>query len=252
MASVSDLQEQGLSFFSKHEHSILLPQQSLSLIVSEQSNSPTWLVSGVIQQSLSSDNECFLSPHSPSRQKPALPTFLFSFSNTELTYSKYFHKYITKNKDIFKFKSFITDDTQSLETWNSIILEDVKKIASYKGLSPVVIIENPELLLSVVPGMVLSKLLSQLMAIQQQCALYIVTSSSTTIAPQFLPSLLQRASLLVSLTPLSTGRADDISGVLSISPGPIRLDEETDNTTPVADRQYSYLVSTNAVKLYYK
>lgn len=252
MASASDLQEQGLAFYSKHEQYLLSPQKSLSLIVHEPFNCPSWLVAGIIQQSLSNDNECYLSPQSPNRQKTASPTFLYSFSNTELTYSKYLHKYVTKNRNMFTFKSYITEDSISLDTWDKSICEQLEKSAKLCDSSPVVILENPELLLSVVPAMTISKLLSQIMTIQQKSALYVVTSSSIIGAPQFLPALLHRSSLLISLTPLTTGRADDISGILSISPGPVQSNDRIEDRLSIADRQYSYLVTTNAVKLYFK
>ena len=252
MASASDLQEQGLAFYSKHEQYLLSPQKSLSLIVHEPFNFPSWLVAGIIQQSLSNDNECYLSPQSLNRRKSALPTFLYSFSDTEVTYSKYFHKYVTKNRNMFTFKSFLSEDSISLDSWNKFIHEQLKKSALSFGSPPVVILENPELLLSIVPEMTVCKLLSQIMAIQQESVLYIVTCSSILGAPQFLPALLHRSSLLVSLTPLTTGRADDISGILSISPGPVHSNDKLKDSFSIADRQYSYLVTTNAVKLYFK
>lgn len=249
MASASDLQEQDLNFYSTHEHSLISPQNTLSLIVHEPSNYPSWLVSGIVQQALSPNSECFLSPQAPLKPNTPSPVILLSFTNTLQTYSKYTHKYITQNKDFFTFISFLTDTSIPLESWNQKV---VNQLSTLKSSKPIVIIENPELLLSIVPNMTTSKLLSQLHSIQKLSALYIVTSTSNTpISSQslFLPSLLHHSSMIVSLTSLTTGRADDISGILSISSGPKHL---VSNDSKIADLQYSYLVTTSGVKLYYK
>lgn len=251
MASASDLQEQELTFYSNNTHSLLAEPKSLSLIIHEPSNYPTWLVSGIAQQALSDNNECYLSPQSQSLKKTPIPTYLYSFSQTEQAYSKYFHKYITKNKNLFTFHSFLTDDSIALESWDTSIISKLKLSSSTSTESPIVILENPELLLSIVPDMTTEKLLSQLMMIQKVATLYI-SSSTTSLSStnKFMMSLLHRSSMLVTLTALTTGRADDISGILSISKGPIHNSSVSSKT--ISDHQYSYFVSANTVKLYFK
>lgn len=241
MASTSDLQQQALTFYSTKVGSLLSDFNTLSLILHDSSNCPAWLITGIIQQALSKDNECYLSPQAPKVTKATIPTFLYSFTNTEQTYSKCFQKYINSNKDFLKFTSYLSDSSKDPSKFSTDVLQDVGKVEE----KPFVIIENPELLLSIVPGMTIIQLLSQLNEIQKHTTLYIVTSTSPNKS-SLLSMLLHRSSLIITLTALTTGRADDMSGTLSVSPGPIKSKQN------VSDRQYSYLVSTNNVKLFYK
>jgi hypothetical protein len=244
MTSTSDLQQQALTFYETREGSLLSSDNTLSLIVHDSSNSPSWLVSGIIQQSLSENNECYLSPQSPTLEKQASPSFLCSFTSPEHSYLKHFQKTITKNKQLFTFKSFLSDSSAQIEKWDSLIFEQIK---SKNSPNPIVIIEHPEILLSIIPGLTIDKLLSQIHEIQKISTLYIVTSTSLSLSySQLLPILLHHSTLIISLTSLSTGRADDISGILSITSGPQK------SLLNVSDRQYSYLVTTNNVKLYFK
>ena len=248
MASAFDLQEQTLTFFSGNESSLLAAPNSLTLIAHDSTNSPTWLTTAIIQQALSTLNECYLAPHSPSIDKNAIPAFLFSFTNTEQTYNKYFLKYLTKNKDQFTFTSFLAPHAPAVEDWYTHIVSSLKK----QSTPSIVIIEHPELLLSIVPGMTPIKLLSCLHEIQRLSTLYVVTTTSTSSGntATLLPSLLHRSSLIVSLTALNTGRADDISGTLATSIGPINTDKIGQKN--IEERHYSYQVNANAVKMYYK
>lgn len=246
MASASDLQQQALTFYETHEGSLLSASNSLSLIVHDASNSPTWLVSGIIQQALSETNECYLSPQAPTLRKIANTTYVYSFTNPEHLYNRYFNRYLTKNRELLKFTSFLSDFTSNLENWDTYILNQIKENTLQR---PIVIIEHPELLISIIPGMTINKLISKLTEFQKFSTLYIVTSTSLTKSYQtLLPSLLHRSSLIISLTSLSTGRADDISGILSVSSGPKFMS----SNPKISDRQYSYYVSTNSVKLYFK
>lgn len=253
MASASDLQEQELSFYQGNIHSLIAPENSISLILHEPANYPSWLISGIIQQSISSNNECYLSQQSPAYPKTPSSTFFYSFSETEQTYSKYFLKYITQNKSLFQFISPLTDSTISIESWNKSIITKVKETKT-KDLTPVVILESPELLLSIIPGLTIPKLLTQIMEIQKYATLYIALSTDLINSSELVISLLHRSSIILSLTSLTTGRADDISGVLSISKGPIHNEDINKKLVSfkIADRQFVYFVSANGVKLYYK
>lgn len=249
MASASDLQEQELTFYSDNIHSLISPQKSLTLILHEPSNYPSWLNIGIAQQSLSNNNECYLSPQSPSYSKKPCPTFLYSFSETEQTYSKYVVKYITQNKEMFNFISFLADSSISEDKWNIDLCKKIEKSLETSASTPTVILENPELLLSIIPDLTIPKLLSQIMEIQKVATLYIISSTTSINSSDFINSLLHRSSIIISLTALTTGRADDITGILSISKGPVH---DCVKSKKLCDRQYAYFVSTNNVKLYYK
>lgn len=242
MTSTQDLQRQSLIFYQTKEGSLLSPPNTLSLIVHEASNHPSWIITGIVQQAISTNGECFLAPNSPHRLKTSSKTILHSFTNTEQSYSKHINKYITKNKDQFKFHSYLTSG-ENLELWHTKLLDQLRKESN-----PFLILENPELLLSIIPGMTLPRLLSQLQDLQKHSSLYIVTSTSNNL---FLSALLHRSSLIVSLTSLTTGRADDMSGTLSVSKGPACSISNLENPN-VTDSEYSYLVSTNNINIFYK
>ncbi|TID29532.1 hypothetical protein CANINC_001887, partial [Pichia inconspicua] len=132
---------------------------------------------------------------------------------------------------------------ENLSSWNTVLLEKLKKESN-----PLLILEHPELLLSIIPGMTFTKLLSQLQSLQKHSTLYIVTSTSNSL---MLSALLHRSSLIVSLTSLTTGRADDMSGTLSVSKGPAYAFSNFEGLD-VADSDYSYLVTTNNITVFYK
>lgn len=249
MASASDLQEQDLTFYDTIHHSLITTPKSLSLIVHDPTNEPSWLISGIIQQGLSETNECYLSPQSPNFQKPSSQVIFVTFLNTESTYSKSFSKLSVSNNSNFKLISFLDpkiNEKVKLENWFDFIS---KQISENTKNDSVLILENPSILLDLIPGLTNDKFLSQLQSLQSLSCLYITISSNLSYNSIILPQLLHRSSLIVSLTALETGRADDISGILSISNGPVLF---SDDKRKLNLREYSYLVTTNSVKLYYK
>jgi elongator complex protein 6 len=74
--------------------------------------------------------------------------------------------------------------------------------------------------------------------------------NSSPIAEQqsnFLTQTMHNASLIISLRPFETGRADDVTGIMRITRGPRLMDD-----VQVVENEYLYLVSGETVKLFYR
>lgn len=74
----------------------------------------------------------------------------------------------------------------------------------------------------------------------------VVTNSLEARQNGLLLGLLYRSQLSLAVRPLSTGRANDVTGTLIISKGPLCTDDS------VQEDSYQYLVSGDTVKLFYR
>ena len=72
------------------------------------------------------------------------------------------------------------------------------------------------------------------------------SSSIEAAQSSLLLGLLYRSHLSLAVRPLSTGRASDVTGTLTISKGPLSTDDS------VQEDSYQYLVSGDTVKLFYR
>ena len=62
----------------------------------------------------------------------------------------------------------------------------------------------------------------------------------------FLTDLAYQATVAVSIRPLPTGRADDVTGTMTVSSGPANIDDN------VKEDSYQYQTANESVKLFYK
>ncbi len=135
---------------------------------------------------------------------------------------------------------------------------------------PAIILEAPDILLS--SNLFNSKQLLKLMFSLQKVSssLYVSLNideelididkhpEQTSIEFQqydFLVHMIHRASLIIGLKPLETGRAKDVTGILRISRGtvPLSIDENDEKINEIQEREYFYLVNGDAqVQLFFR
>lgn len=209
-------------------------------------------------------SSCWLSQLLAARVKSDNPVTLVTFTNRGLIHEKGLKKYNIEPSTVQKSQFQIVDLSDKLVTTKGKFERiDVDTLMKYIKSSisiqqnPVIILENPEIMLSFgTNALELVNFIHQLEQLNTQ-SLFVSSNNDpelindgTPIAEEmrlFATQIIHKSSLYISLRPFETGRADDVTGVLRVSPGP-RVVEDAPST--VTEAEYLYLVSHDSVKLY--
>ncbi|KAG7843962.1 hypothetical protein KL941_004444 [Ogataea angusta] len=251
MTSSSDLQQQDLVVF---EDRSILPKSDpdhnyCTLVLYKASTRPTWLNVALVENSLF--GTCYVNK-TPISDRSTAPVVFASLSVDETTYRKQLARL---KGDLAGFK--YVDLFNSYQDWYTKISLEVDRQS--KVDKPNVFIENPEFLLFLT-DITVDKLLAQLRKLNTKCNLYLISSSDeslmeysdspddlATVHATFLTKLAHRTSLILSLRPLRTGRAEDVTGELTIGRGLIGSPKK------IVEREYLYLINKEGtVKLFYR
>lgn len=263
MSSAADLQPQDLAIYK--DSSITLKtsnQHNLNLLLYTESNKATWLTTALIQSCLL--DRCYLNAtqlHGTeySLESPKSNVLLVSVADGNEVYAKQFQRFIKLNiassMPSFEFVSFIQS---GIENWFDQIKGKVNELS--KNNEPVNIFITDIHLLLFLTDTTCDRLLSQISQINKLGNLYLILPSDkslldysedsndfATLYSSFLMKLVHKSNLLLHVRPLRTGRAEDITGELTINRGLIP------STTEVHERDYLYnIVKEGNVKLYYR
>lgn len=224
--------------------------KSLNLVTSSIDVSPLWLVDVVTSRSRT--------------ERPEAQTLLITFQNRTSLHERGLKRHGSDLSVIKKQELSILDLSQDLFTPKPTgfqpagldqILTKIKSTIDSK--EPTIILEHPEFLFSSgsCSALDLAKFVHNVHSISG--CLYLFCNSDEPLIDidtplggeyaTFLTQVAHQSSMIVSLRPLNTGRADDVTGVLRTSKGPrIILSHH------VTEAEYLYLVSGDAVKLFYR
>ena len=241
----------------------ILSSSSLSLatITHVQGTSPSWLVSSLLENAIQGTASLInsdLTTKVPLRSKVLLASFTNGID--------YYHKNCRKNgidltqTDNFTFVDYFTglfteviknpsDASKSISTAFKLLEEKATG-------NDIVIIEAPEILLHATNENV-DELLSHLLSVNRQCKqLFVIMAKDSPQFVQdarymeFLVKLLHRSNLNISLLPLQTGRASDITGSLTITQGAI---PHATGIPEVLEKEYIYhLTKDFNIKLFFR
>ncbi|KAI3403373.1 hypothetical protein KGF56_003794 [Candida oxycetoniae] len=243
----------------------IVPGKSyLSIITYNQSTSPNWLVNSLIENALigtaSLINQELKHVHHKSN------VVLISFLHNENFYIKNCRK---NGLDLTQISSFTFVDyfthlfQQKIKDPNNAS-EDVKGLFDIKvEPNSVIIIDAPETLLYST-NISSNDLLSCLLKLNKKCYQMYITSCKNSpqlvdyavneiINPtykitDFITKLLFRSHLNITLEPLATGRAKDITGSLVVSRGVLPYD-----SLVVNEREYAYNITKDSnVKIFFR
>lgn len=250
--------------------SILTSSSSyLSLISHLQGTSPIWLTNSLIENSLNG-TAILVNKDLTHKVSNRADVFFISFVKPKDFYVKACKK---NGIDLSNIKSFnfidcfsdlftkqIHNPANASALMQTLFESIISKIE--KSKSAIVFIESPELLLFST-NIESSQLLTYLNRMNRLCRqLFVIVSQDQPLIDwsitnkhdpifkfsDFLAKLYHRSSLNINLLPLSTGRAKDITGCLTISKGSIPYDK-----LKVSEKEYVYYVSKeSSVKLFFR
>lgn len=274
---MSGNQEQDLVFFRDNSiisDAVLESGNSyLSTIAYIEGTQPTWLVNSLIENGLCGTGSLVNKDLKASRTR-ATEVVCISFSNNLEFFSKGCKKNgldLTRERN-FKFIDCFTDlftklitnpgnSTTEVKALFENIYTQIKKSPNTKRI---IFIENPEFLLAAT-SISSIELSNYLLKLNRLCSLMFVISChtfpqivDTTVndphdpvfkTSDFLTKLHQRTHLNIYVEPLTTGRAKDITGIITISKGSIPFEPKI----IIDEKSYTYnLTKESNIKLYFR
>lgn len=253
-------QQQDLSVFA--DHSVTqIDEKCLSVITHVHGTLATWLVSGLIESYLYGTCNLINTSSNKTISQAKSKVILISFSNDHRLYDKFFKKINLEavNNANFKFVSVLNEVFDN----ESVIFEKImKEITNFTSVEkPLnVVIESPEILLHTT-DMETDSYLSFLNSVQKKTTnLTLVSSIDKNMInfqtpsedsiefrhTEFMSKLFYRSNVIFNLKPLETGRADDVTGTLTVSKG---LQQKLE----VVEKEYLFLINKEGnVKLFYR
>lgn len=285
----SSLQQQDLVIFNDNSlfsDNLFQDYNSLSLITHVQGTSDPWLITGLIENLLV--GSCYINHKTTGsfsvgssyniRSNPRSHVVFGSFINNAQFYNKSLVKYMkmdiinTTRNSCFKFVDLmdhtINNHTRPISEIFKPIHEQIKIVKSNSHTNDThkkinIIIEAPEILLQMKEDASAIDLIRELHLLQKLGNVILSISSDeplidysefesdvSTKHAVLLSSLIHKSNLLISLRPLSTGRADDITGELKIHKACVGFE---DIGLEIIEKSYLYNVNKEStVKLFFK
>lgn len=285
----SSLQQQDLVIFNDNSvfsEKLFQDYNSSTLITHVQGTSDSWLITGLIENLLV--GSCYINNKTTGslstgssyniRSNPRSNVIFGSFMNNAQFYNKNLVKFMkmditnTARNNCFKFVDLmdytINNHTESVSEIFKPIHEQIKLLKSnsshnndtHKKIN--IIIEAPEILLQVKEDASAIDLIRELHLLQKLGNVILSISSDeplidysefesdvSTKHAVLLSSLIHKSNLLISLRPLSTGRADDITGELKIHKACVGLEDGLE----IIEKSYLYNINKEStVKLFFK
>lgn len=260
---------QDVSFFENG--TVFSDTPAVSLVTSTYEVTPSWLVHSLISLVLGrpkTNNKITPSAQSP----PPQHVVLISLVDRSTLYNRALLK---NGIDLNRKKQALPGEPAAF-TWIDLSVhldsdfatlksEIETRIGKTQPESTLIIFENPDLLLPL--AMATPPAVLELCGfLQTRCTnLYLLVNADAELLTQAQTSagdgagtlletgqtalvlgLLYRSTLSIAVRPLSTGRANDVSGVLSISKGPASTDSK------VVEDSFQFFVSGDGVKLFYR
>lgn len=272
---MASTQQQDLNIYKNNsilDDTILNSQNSYSTLVSYvEGTQPTWLVNSIIETSLVGTSILNKDLKKASNRSDV---FVLSFTNPKDFYIKNLKKHGIDLKtekqfhfiDCFSdlFTKYITSPVEKNSGVIKMFDEIFRIIGTFENTKKVIILESPEILMFSI-DITSIQLSNFVMTLNRLCRnLYIISSqnfpqhvdltSEHLLDPvykntDFLTRLHHRSNLNIYLEPLTTGRADDITGILTITKGPQPYKENIN----VNEKSYVYhLTKESNIKLYFK
>lgn len=262
-------QRQDLAFFSDNSifpHDLLNNEHLFGLLTHTQGTSPSWFINILVENGLF--GTCFINHEKSSVKIPKSDVILISVLQDLKFYERDLKKNGIEVQNLTQFHfidcftdlfSKLNDDSSSIDKFFQNIFKQIEQIKSAKKI---IIIEGIEFLLSAT-SLSSIKLLNYINKFHKLSSSLIIIScvdkelidtqnNSDKSSPEFkffdfLIRLLHRSNLNISLRPLETGRANDITGTLTISKGTIPFE-----SLSLLEKEYLFHVTKDQTKLFFR
>ncbi|SGZ58623.1 CIC11C00000005295 [Sungouiella intermedia] len=268
-------QQQDLVFFSDNsivsDHSLVSRNSSLHIISHLEGTNPSWLVSSILENCLVGTANLVnreLNRKIINRSQVTFASFIHSKAfwvplsrkqGVDLDSNPNF-QFVDCFSDLFTKQ--IPNPANAKPQVSKVFGTICKAIENQKSEKKVVVVECPELLLAAT-DLSSNDLVQHLRKVASLCnTLFVVinTESPLTNSTGALPDdpvfrisdfyvkLYHMSSLNISVQPLSTGRAKDITGCLTVARG----SQPANPVTRVVEKEYMFHIAKESVKLYYR
>ncbi|QHS75583.1 Elongator subunit ELP6 [Saccharomyces paradoxus] len=274
---MSGVQRQDLVLFSDQS---VLPAQffqdsnshNLFFITHQSSTQPLWLINALIETHIlgspNSLNESSLSRLPSSIRSHAV---LASFIHEQSHFMNSLHKLKipSNNYCVLDFLSdFIVSNILN-KPKDKILGDLLAKFSAAVQNNPtdtIVVIEQPELLLSLISGLTYSELNNKFITpLLRQCQVLIIVSNSDVFnideydvpvhssnLQNFYKSSFIKSMINLNLNPLKTGFARDVTGSLHVCRGGAPIATTSNTSLHVVENEYLYLNEKESTKLFYR
>lgn len=264
---MTSLQKQDLNIFS--DHSVISKElcngssHDMIFLTSSPSNSPFWLINALIETQVlgvpySLNTESTYSNNLKSSRGVSIGSFIHD--------AKHFTNALSKLKippDAYNIFDLLTDFVlKTITKPRAKVLSDLVNLFPHNP-SSVIILEQPEMLLFLLEGLTSEELHQKfIMPLMRKCGLLIISTTLNTSNEElntrsrdaieltrFTVGCFYKSIAVLSLRPLDTGRASDVTGSLSITRGGITASHIPAH---VVENEYLYLNQRESVKLFYR
>lgn len=259
---MSTVQRQDLVVFS--DHSVISDDvfqdgfRHLITITASPFTTPTWLINSLVESQILGKPYSLNADSSPV-QSNNRPVTIGSFIHE----SQFFHNTLGKLKispQKYKVVDLVTDFVvKNLGKPRTKVYNDILQQFPLQNQS-LIVLEQPEILLSLLEGSTSDEIHSKLITpLIKRCNVLIVasnihddgddTSRDSLEFSRFILNCIYKSMVIMSLRPLGTGRANDVTGTLRITGGGVR-----NLRTPihVVENEYLYLNQKETTKLFYR
>lgn len=265
------VQRQDLVIFS--DHSVVSKKlfgnnaNTMITLTSMQATQASWALNVMIESylfgspvSLNSEQKSGALVVSSSQAHVTLASMVHNTSWFQSTFNK-----LQVNSSQYKIVDIFSDFVQLINGKSADkVLKLLLDMFPDKPESSVIVLEQPELLLSLVPNlsadMLSSKFINEL---RKKCALLVVNTvidsvqedNNNDTAPaiefkRFLQTNIYKSNVVISLSPLPTGRAKDVTGTMKITRGAKSFEGYIPDIH-VVENEYLYLTEKETTKLFY-
>lgn len=270
---MSHPQRQDLTLFSDQS---VLPRELLSgdghhmfLVTSTMATQPLWLINALIETRIKGSplslNGSGARGANDQTQDQQTPVIVASFIHEQKFYQQALQK-LRINANGYQVVDLLTGFIQKCndKPRDVVLAELLQQFPT--DIQSTIIIEQPELLLSLLDGLTSDELNQKfLQPLRKKCNLLIVASSIDLFQDnendpldgsrgaveytRFITSLVYTSLVVLNLRALETGRAKDVTGSLMISRG----GQAADNlSVHVIENEYLYLTEKESTRLFYR
>lgn len=261
---MSNVQKQELIIFS--DNSVLSKElctgdnHDLITITSSPATSSFWLLNALAETKITGAPFSLNSTSIPSpTQRSGSPITIASFIHNTQSYTEALSK-LNLRSDGYRMVDLLTDFViKNITKPRSKVISDLLDIFPEDSTS-VVILEQPEILLTLLDGLTSDELHRKfIIPLMQKCGLLII-ASNVSYRPsgvtrdeielsRFVLGCIYKSIAVLSLKPLDTGRALDVTGLFRITRGGA---SSSHLSCQVVENEYLYLSQKENQKLFYR